>query len=260
MKNNRTCFLLALLFILFLAAGCARPPAPAVKPALKPVDLGALRERTAYWSDYTAKFRMRIASPTGKTSSSALAIFKGPELARFESYALFGQTAALFVRNELESSVFIPSEKVIFISKRPEALIQHFLGISLPLEVFRYGLAGAIPPDQLENLQAFEDGPVWTASAQSQGQDRAFVWEFTPGMTGLKAAAVRDRGTQYRVEYDPPIAAAVDSAPKKITFSSPEWRMEIEIEQIRPNPQVSEQVFRLPPVSGARVAYLDKEQ
>ena len=259
MKSNRCYAFFGLLFPLLLVAACVRAPAPSLKPVLLNVDLQPLRDRTAHWGDYTARFRMRIENPAGNTRSGALVIFKGPQPARFESYTPFGQTVALFVRNESESSVLIPSQKAIFVSKRPEALIAHFLGIDLPLDVFRYSLVGCVPPELVADLQVFDEGAVWKASSRSSGQDRSFVWEFTPGFASLKAAAVTDRRGRYRVEYDPPVPIAVDSTPQRIVFASPEWRMEIDLEQIRPDPEVSQEIFRLPPVSGARVTSLDQE-
>ena len=77
MKSNRCYAFFGLLFPLLLVAACVRAPAPSLKPVLLNVDLQPLRDRTAHWGDYTARFRMRIETPAGNTRSGALVISRG---------------------------------------------------------------------------------------------------------------------------------------------------------------------------------------
>jgi outer membrane biogenesis lipoprotein LolB len=254
-------FALGIVFSLLVSGGCVRPPVPPkLPPPAGQVDLNALRERSNHWRDYRATLRMRTESVSGKTRTRALVLFKGPQLARFESYTLMGQTAALFVRNETGASALIPSEKMVIVSQSPEALVEFFLGIGVPFEAFRYSLAGAIPLEQLERLQLYRDETVWRLSSGPEAGGLTFIWEYAPGMVALKAATVQGEGKGYRVEYDPPVAVSPESVPKKITLSSPDWRMEIQVDKMEPSPEVAPTVFYLPSLSDVRIVDLDKKK
>ena len=86
-----------------------------------------------------------VNSKTSKFSSRAIVFVKGRDFVRFETFTLFGQTAALYVSNETGPSLLIPSEKVIFTAQRPETLMQEILGVTLPV-IFSHVLTASMPP------------------------------------------------------------------------------------------------------------------
>ena len=136
-----------LLLLLIVLAGCVSPPAPVEKPPGVPFETGKLRERSDFWRDYQCKFRLMVHSKTSKFSSRAAIFVKGRDFVRFETFTPFGQTAALYVSNEAGPSLLIPSEKVIFTAQRPETLVQEFLGVTLPVDIFRCALTASVPPE-----------------------------------------------------------------------------------------------------------------
>src|SRR5208337_4923060 len=152
----RSFVLLCLLFLLVISSGCARTleklPDVSGKPAAPSFDIAKLKERSDFWRDYQCKFRLRVDSKTSKFSSRAIVFIKGRNFVRFETFTPLGQTATLYVFNETGPALLIPSEKVIFTAQRPETLARVFLGVSLPVDLFRYALTASVPAEQYEHL------------------------------------------------------------------------------------------------------------
>jgi len=248
----------ALAFALLLTlSACARPPAPVERPAPVSFDTGKLGERTDYWRDYRAKFRLKVESKTAKFSARAIVLVKGAGFARFETFGPIGQTAALYVVNETGPSLLIPSEKMVFTAQRPETLINYFLGISLPFEIFRHTLTASIPRERIAGLQAKADAGV--VHAVSSRENRLIDWQYLPGeIPVLKAMEVRDGGFQANVTYDPPVPLSTGAIPKKIRLSSSDWNMEVTVEEMEQAPEFQPSVFYLPTIPGIRTVDLDK--
>ena len=131
-RGSRLSF--CILLLLVISVGCARPPTPVEKPPGAAFETGKLKERSDFWRDYQCKLRLRVESKTSNFSSRAIVFIKGRDFVRFETFTPFGQTAALYVSNEIGPSLFIPSEKVIFTAQQPETLVHEFLGVTLPVE------------------------------------------------------------------------------------------------------------------------------
>ncbi|MGO9315682.1 MAG: lipoprotein insertase outer membrane protein LolB [Syntrophobacteraceae bacterium] len=254
--NVRLSFLpICVLFLLIISAGCARPPAPVERPPSVPFETGKLKERSDFWSDYQCKFRLMVDSKTSKFSSRAIILVKGRDFVRFETFTPFGQTAALYVSNEAGPGLLIPSEKVIFTAQRPETLVREFLGVTLPVDIFRYALTASVPPRQLDHIESRPDDGAWRLI--SSGEGGYFEWQITAGSPALKGAFVRSAEFEGRVSYDPPVPISKEAVPGKIRISSNEWKMEIIIEELRPVSQFEPSAFHLPNLPNVRKVDLD---
>ncbi len=247
-------FCLALLVV--ISVGCAHPPGPAQNPPGVPFQTSELRERADFWRDFQAKFRLRVDSPTSKFSSRAVILVKGSDLVRFETFTPLGQTAALYVSNQSGPALLIPSQKVIFTAQRPETLVREFLGVTLPVDVFRYLITASVPPGQIDHLESrFESGArrlVWN------GDGSSFEWQVSAGSPALEGVSIRGAQFEGRVSYDPPVALSKDAMPDKIRISSREWTMEIVVEEMKPTSQFQASVFYLPDLTDVRKVDLDK--
>ncbi|MFZ2444995.1 MAG: hypothetical protein WAW37_01435 [Syntrophobacteraceae bacterium] len=246
----------ALCAFLLLLPACARPPAPVERPAPVPFDTARLKQRSDFWRDCRAKFRLKVESKTAKFSARAVVLIKGAQFARFETFGPIGQTAALFVVNETGPALFIPSEKVIFTASRPETLIRYFLGVSLPFETFRHALAASVPQEQIEGLDTRMDGGVLHAVSKAGG--RLFDWSFLPGGPDLKGVHVRDDQFDADIAYEPPVPLATEAVPKKIRLSASDWNMEVTVEAIEPARDFQPSVFYLPELPDMKKVDLDK--
>jgi hypothetical protein len=255
MKSNKQIFA-AILTVLLLTAGCARPPIPAEQPAPVPFDLNQLRERSNSWHDYVAKFQLRVDSKAAKFNARSIVLVKSPHFFRFETFGPIGQTAALYVSNEIGPSLLIPSEKVIFSAQRPETLIRYFLGVSLPFEVFRYTLTASVPLEQLDNIEVrSQDG---TIHAVSKSGINFFDWQFEPEGPALKAVYIRSEGFEGRISYDPPVPISTGAIPRKIKISSPEWNMELTVEDLQASREFQPSAFYMPNLPDICKVDLDK--
>ncbi len=255
-------FCLLLLFV--ISAGCARPfipaeklPAVLEKPPVPSFEIAKLKERSDFWRDYQCKFRLRVDSKTSKFSSRAIIFVKGRNFVRFETFTPFGQTAALYVSNETGPALLIPSEKAIFTARRPETLVRQFLGVSLPVDLFRCVLAASVPPERLARVESRSDaGGAWRFISNTGGS--YFEWQITAGPPALEALFVRSAEFEGRVSYDPPVELTREAVPGKIRISASEWNMEILVEELRPAPQFQPSLFYMPDLPDVRKVDLDK--
>ncbi len=255
MKSKHVIFVLLLAFL--LPAGCARQPA--VRQAVPtPVKSEQLEERTTNWRHYQTKFRFKIDNKNTKLNARAVVLIGGQNLVRFETFGPLGQTAALYIANDSGPALFIPSEKLIFRARQPETLIRHFLGITLPFGVFRYGLAASIPPEQYKNLQSLSEGGILHLISQL-GQNY-FDWQFLPEGPSLSGVFIRSEGFEGRISYDPPVITDNQAIPRNIRIYSSEWNMEITIEEMNASPEFNPAVFSMPILPNVRVADLDMIQ
>ncbi len=247
----------AILSLLFLMTACVPPPAPPVeRPAPVPLDFAALKQRSDHWRDYRAKIRLRVESKKAKFGVRAVVLVKGRNFARFETFTPIGQTATLFVLNNTGPSLFIPSEKVIFKASNPETLIGYFLGVSLQFDAFRSALSASIPADLLEGVEMRAEGGV--PHAFRSAGTRSFDWRFLANGTGLTGMHVRDDQFEADIVYEPPVSLTTPSVPDKILISSPEWKMEVNVEEIQPALEFQPSVFYLPNMPQMKMVDLDK--
>ncbi len=135
MKSTLTRLFLPIIVLLSLG-GCAHPPLPAEgpQPAFSGEWLPALRERSEHWTSYQARVTLRAQTTEKKFNLNAIILARLPDEFRLEAFRL-GQTVGVLTLNHGQSSLFVPSEKVVYTADRSERLIAHFLGIALPLDL-----------------------------------------------------------------------------------------------------------------------------
>lgn len=242
--------------ILSFAVSCARPPMPVEKPPAVSFDVSGLKDRSAFWDNYQGKFRLRVDSQTSKFSSRAIIFVRGRDFIRFETFTTFGQTAALYVSNDSGPALLIPSQKALFSAQRPETLVREFLGVTLPVDVFRYVLAASVPPEQLDHIEGRFDAGAWRL-AWNGGDGSYFEWQVAGNPPALKSVFIRSGGFEGRVSYDPPVPLSKEAVPNRITISSSNWSMEVLVEELKPASQFQPSVFKLPALPDIRKVDLD---
>ena len=162
-------------------------------------------------------------------------------------------TASLYVSNDRGPFLLIPSQKTIFTAKRPETLVHRFLGGRLPVDVFSRLLSASIPPERLKSIRSrAEDGLLRLISRSSAGY---IEWQVAAG--ALDRVFIGSAEFEGEVSYDPPVLLAKESAPETIRISSKGWRMQIQVEEMRPAGQFAPGAFQLPILPEVRRVDLD---
>ena len=251
--------LLGLLLFLVIPAGCARLsgklPEVSGKPAAPSFEIANMKERSDFWRDYQCKFRLRVDSKTSKFSSRAIVFVEGPNFVRFETFTPLGQTVALYVFNETGPALLIPSEKVIYTAQRPETLVRQFMGVNLPVDLFRYALAASVPTEQFEHIESRSEAGGWGLISNSGGNN--FEWRLNADSLDLGSILVSGGEFNGRVSYDPPVGIKKEAVPDKIRISSSEWNMEIVVEELKPAPPFQPSIFYMPNLPDVRRVDLD---
>jgi outer membrane biogenesis lipoprotein LolB len=249
--------ILCLILSLFMQAGCApRPTVVERRPeAVSDADLlRALQARTDYWKQFQAKLHLSAESSSkGKLRRiQTVALAALPDHFRLDAFTPMGQAAGAMVSNPGSSSLWIPSEGIAYQADRAETLIEHFIGVPVPLETLLYGLAACVPPSQLEKLEVSQgkSGPV--ARYKDTAGSWQFTWQFVSQPLALQSVAVQEHGRSYEIRYDPPVGLNVQDSAKKITFTASQWRMEATVDQISKPLQLQSTVFQLPLPGGIR--------
>lgn len=245
-----------LVLLMVFSVGCAHPPGLVQRSPGVPFEISKLQERSDFWRDFQAKFRLRVDSPTSKFSSRAIILVKRPDLVRFETFTPLGQTAALYVFNPTGPALLIPSQKVVFTAQRPETLVREFLGVTLPVDVFRYLITASIPSGQLDHIVSKFESGTWRLIWNGDGSH--FEWQVSAGSPALEGVFIRGPQFECRVSYDPPVALSREAVPDKIRISSNEWTMEIALEDLKPTSQFQPSAFYMPGLSDVRKVDLDK--
>ncbi|MGO9417594.1 MAG: lipoprotein insertase outer membrane protein LolB [Syntrophobacteraceae bacterium] len=258
-KAPRSFVILCFLLMLVISAGCAHPtgnlPAISGKPPAPSLDIAKLKERSDFWRNYQCKCRLRVDSKTSKFSSRAIVFVEGPNFVRFETFTPLGQTVALYVFNETGPALLIPSEKTIYTAQRPETLVRQFMGVNLPVDLFRYALAASVPTEQFEHIESRSEADGWGLISNSGGNH--FEWRLNADSLDLGSILVSGGEFNGRVSYDPPVGIKKEAVPDKIRISSSEWNMEIVVEELKPAPPFQPSIFYMPNLPDVRRVDLD---
>lgn len=249
-----------LLSFILSAGGCASRPAATEQP--KPLPRSEwhpkLQTRAEYWGTYQAKLHIRAESAKGKFHVQTVILAKLPDQFRLEAFNLWGQTLGVLVLNQGNSSLWVPSEKVLFTAARPETLIEHFLGIPIPIETLGYSLVASISPDQLNSLQVLPgDASGWTGYFKDPRRNWTFTWQFSAHPFAMKSIGVREAQWDYTISYEPAVDLDLQMVPKKIDFVSSQWQMEVIADQISKSSEFQAAAFNPPFPSGIRKVDLD---
>ncbi len=234
-----------------------------------------LRSRIDHWKSYQANLRVRAEGSKGRYSFRTLVVADLPGRFRLEAYSPWGQAVGVLLFDSGTSSLWIPSEKVVYTAERAEALVEHFLGVPVSVEVLAYSVIAAIPPEFLDGLDLEQACSGWVARAPffpgersaartglgggaAAGSQGLLAWHFTSSPLFLDAVNVERGKWKYEIRYDPAVGLDFAKAPERIEFRSSEWRMEIGVEEIRQAPEPPESSFTLPVPAGARVIDLGR--
>ncbi|MCK8601245.1 lipoprotein insertase outer membrane protein LolB [Desulfoferrobacter suflitae] len=239
--------------------GCARRPEVIEKPA--PIStqelLSKLRFRSAQWKDYQARLMIKGESAKGKFRFQSVVVSRLPNQFRLEAYTTWGQTAGVLTANERESRLWIPSEKVVYVAQRAENLVRHFLGVSIPLQLFGYSLTASVSPYQLDAWRIQRTPSGWSADAYLPADGVQMVWQFLAQPAALQTITVKSRRGDYSITYTPAVDIGHAHTPGKIRFLSSDWQMEADISHMQTNRQIQPALFKLPFPSGVRKVKLD---
>jgi outer membrane biogenesis lipoprotein LolB len=237
-------WLVALSVLLLSLDGCTRrPPLVEQQPQVSFTEwLPTLQERSEHWRSYQARVHVRAQTPDKKLNMNAVILAKMPDQFRLEAFRL-GQTVGLLTMNHGQSSLFVPSEKVLYTAARSEVLIDHLFGISLPLDTFAYSLSASLPPDQLESLQIVSRDNEFIGFPKPSLDGWSYAWQFVASPQALQSARVKQRTWDYSIRYEPPVGLAVREVPQKITFTSPQWQIEVTVQEIITAPNVQDSFF-----------------
>jgi outer membrane biogenesis lipoprotein LolB len=252
MKSSLIWLLSPMIFFLFLE-GCAHRPAlvEEPRPAYFRDWLPALQERSEHWKSYQARVHLSAQTSEKKFNLDALVVAGTPDQFRLEAFRL-GQTVGVLTLNHGQSSLFVPSEKVIYTAERSENLTDHFLGIALPLDIFGYSLSACVPPDQLEDLQIVPQKLEWVGISKRSFDGWSCAWQFTSMPQTIKSVSVK-RGTwDYTIRYEPPVGLTSNEVPQKIIYSSANWQIELTVQELAPVLTLQEAVFKTDPAQEIR--------
>lgn len=244
--------------MLIAVTGCVRPIATVERPAPMGYQetIARLKSRAEFYSGYQARLRVRAQGPKGKIQFQAVMLAGLPGRFRLEALNPFGQTAGLLLLNQENSLLWLPSENVVYTAAHPETLVQHFLGVRIPLETFAYSLIASAPASQLNDLQFYQKSGMLCARVRTEAAG-GYTWNFIPSPLSLESLEVREGGTEYTITYDPPADLGIAETPRKIKFSSFQWEMEVTVNQLARAPDLQEKVFQFPVPQGPREIRLD---
>lgn len=233
----------ALLLLLLLESCAPRPPLPAPSPPVGFKEwLPALQERAEHWQRYQARVHLKAQSAEKRFSLDAVILANLPDQFRLEAFRL-GQTVGVLILNHGQSSLFVPSEKVLFRATRSEDLTNHLLGIALPLDGFGYTLSATVPAARLADFEIVPGQQEWLGFGKSAPEDWSSTWHFSSDPQALTSLKTHRDAWDYTIHYDPPVRLGVEQIPQKITFTSREWRIEAAVQELKPVETVPDAAF-----------------
>jgi outer membrane biogenesis lipoprotein LolB len=243
MKSSLVWSLSAIIFLLTLE-GCARrlPLVEQPQPVSFTEWLPALQERSQHWKNYQAKVHLKTQTSDKKVNLNGIILARLPDQFRMEVFRL-GQTVGVLTLSHGLASLFVPSEKTVYTADRSERLIDHFMGIALPLDTLGYSLSASLPPNQLAGLQLVRHDSGWTGYARPSPEGWSYAWQFLSAPQEMVSVSVTRDTQDYTIHYDPPVGLVADQAPQKVIFTSSQWQIELTVEAITALPILQDSVF-----------------
>ncbi len=228
-------FLWAVVAVLLSIWGCARYPGVVERP--KPLSneewVARLKDRAEYWQTYQATLHLRADSAKGKYPLRAVILANLPGQFRLEAFNLWGQTLGVLILNNDQSTLWVPNERTIYTAQKPGVLTDHFLGVSLPLDILGYSLAACLPPAELKTFKMVAGSSKWIGMSRGIENGWSYQWEFLSQPMALKAFEAREGLWHYSVTYEPSVPLDVKGSPQRVKFLSSEWQMDITLDQIQ---------------------------
>lgn len=243
--------------VAILVAGCGPKPPVAMLPETVPLQelVGRLRTRSEFWQRYQARINVKGESSRKNFSVQAVIVADLPDQLRFEANKL-GQTVGVIVFNREHSTLWIPSEQVAYRASKGDDLIEYFLGATIPPEAFSRSLIASLSKDQLRSLQPVPGQSRLLLHSGEPESGATYIWKLSPDMESIESTQVRQGARLYSVIYDPPVSLDPKEHPRKISFVSGEWQLEVKIEQLAPAAGPPGSAFELPIPGGTRLVDL----
>lgn len=229
---HRSSLLGAFLLSALMLGSCTPLPAPSTPRAFREW-LPALRERSEYWQRYQARVRIKAESADKRFTLDAAILANLPGQLRLEAFRL-GQTVGVLIFNHDQSSLFVPSEKLLLSAAHSEDLTNHLLGIGLPLDSFGYTLSATLAPALLEGFEVTPRQQDWLGVTRPGPEAWSSEWQFSSEPQAVTSLKIHRGGWDYTVRYDPPVGLAVEEIPRKITFTSGQWQVEATVQELKP--------------------------
>ena len=111
------------------------------------------------------------------------------------------------------------------------------------MDTFGYCLSASLPPDQLDTLQMVPDDGEVIGYTKPSLDGWSYAWHFLASPQTVKSVNVK-RGTwDYTIAYEPPVGLATHDVPKKLTFTSAQWQIELTVREITSTPVLQDSVF-----------------
>jgi outer membrane biogenesis lipoprotein LolB len=235
MKSYRWFTITATLAILTLGGCAPRAKLGEILPPTLPAErLAVLQQRAEQWQGYQAMVHISAESTKGTLRRvRSLILASPPHRFRLEAMSPFGQSVGLFLFDHERANLWIPAEKIVYSAADPGTLVQHLLGIPIPMQVFVYSLPGVIPREDLAQAKSEPTEFGWRLHSQDPSGRWTTTWELGASPFTLKEIKVREQGLNVAVRFEPSVDLDGGSTPGRLFFSSENWQMEVKIDQIK---------------------------
>lgn len=243
---RRYCLPFVTILMIVLLGGCGQRTGMTedLRPVASEELLARLKSRLEYYRIYQVKFHLRADGPKGKLRLRGVMLAELPDRVRLEVFNPLGQTVGLLLLNGEKSSLWLPSERVAYTAAHAESLVRFFLGASIAPRTFAYSLIAAVPASQLKQFELSPSDGGWTTRSKDSVQGKDTLWSFTSQPMALKSFEMHDGSAQYTVSYDPPADLSLTETPKSIKFSSPEWQIEVNVDQLSKSSPAEDLAFQ----------------
>lgn len=252
--------LAALLTVLFYLGSCARRTPLGDLSSFESSEewVAALRSRSQYWHQFQATANISCESPQKRINLEALIVAKVPNQLRLEAFR-FGQTAGVLTLDQSQSSLFVPSEKTLYTADQSSRMTEHLFGFSMPLEPFAYCLTATVPAAQLVNFYIIHRDTRWQAASQDHTRGWNLIWEFLARPPALSTVTLNGETFPFMIGYDPPVRMDIEKEhPDKLVFQSGQWRVTVQIRELKPLALISEDAFQMNVSGGIRQVNLNE--
>jgi outer membrane biogenesis lipoprotein LolB len=246
MKSYRWLIIAAILSVFTLPACAPRARLGETLPPTLPAErMAVLEQRAEQWQGYQAMVHISAESTKGTLRRIRSVILASPpHRFRLEAMSIFGQSVGLFLFDHERANLWIPAEKVVYSATDGGTLVQHLLGIPIPMEVFVYSLAGVIPQEDLAQAKSEPTELGWRLHSQDPSGQWTTSWELGARPFVLKEIRVRGQDLNVAVRFEPFVDLEGGTAPGRLVFTAEDWQMEVKIDQIKSVDRFQEGAFQ----------------
>jgi outer membrane biogenesis lipoprotein LolB len=260
MKPRQGIALIMVLTVLTLTGCTPRVSVEEWTASTSPGDrVAMLHERAGQWEGYQAVLHISAESTKGTLRRiRTMVLAAPPDTLRMEALNPFGYSVGVLLLERDQASLWIPSEKAVYTAGRPETLIQHLLGIPIPIETFVYSLAGVVPRKYLNDVQSEPMSSGWRLKGQDPAEPWTTTWEFGVNPFTLRQIRVIGESQEITVRYEPAVDLTARNVPDRLVFSSSDWKLEVKVDQIQSVKEFQGGAFQVNYPGGLRQIDLDR--